>query len=621
MNRGPMSSLRTMFVVAGLGAVLLSGSRAQQPQLPPPVPKPNLPDLDVICIERTPKYPPGGDFKYTDDGQCIRAKEEPPVKHWPDPGEEVTFIAHIVNKGGAPSKEVNYWWMLDGEAKADPGWGGTLKPLEPGEETKVELKWKWSPDPHRILFIADPENKLYEICERNNCREDQTNAKALQMRVTESIHAAFAERLNAIGSYSFEDWCQEQVRILNEMLAAAVWPSTPKGCLERVRIDDYRIMTQDEMNQKPPQIFGDDGGWNYFDGNFPAWTSFAMSVNFVSTVDWGLVHELAHQIGLIDVYGVETTSVWKDETDPKSQEMTISFRSRQGSIMGTYVSIDNLGRPKFADLIGIEPDTHVVQGPGLGRDGFSEWDAAGLNAMLTMRRGHFGLYIADLAKNNLIRVLDRTGKPVAGAAVATFPQELPSRKTARKPRFTGKTDSAGLVNLGAHPFGGTVSCLGISGLLFVRISHPSLAMPEYHWLEIGEYNIAFWRDGGKRAVLDVMTGIGGPGAPKPPAGVDLETTTKAPGLLVGWQPSLSKGVVSYRVYAPSPTTMLATPVPNPSRERPYGMLIKDVPASQRPLQLTLEVAKGTAFAVTAVDRKGRESSDAASTLPAQVVGK
>jgi len=91
------------------------------------------------------------------------------------------------------------------------------------------------------------------------------------------------------------------VRILNEMLAAAVWQSTPKGCLERVRIDDYRIMTQEEMNAKPPQTFGNDGGWNSTTAT-SQWTCFALSCNLISTVDWGLMHELAHQIGLIDVY-------------------------------------------------------------------------------------------------------------------------------------------------------------------------------------------------------------------------------------------------------------------------------------------------------------------------------
>jgi len=39
-----------------------------------------------------------------------------------DKGEEMIIIAHVVNKGAAPSSEVKYVWMLDGESKNEQGW-------------------------------------------------------------------------------------------------------------------------------------------------------------------------------------------------------------------------------------------------------------------------------------------------------------------------------------------------------------------------------------------------------------------------------------------------------------------------------------------------------------------
>jgi len=613
------------WTLCALAAIALTGGAAlaQAPQLPPATPKPQLPDLDVTFIERTPRYPPDGDWKYADTGECIHFKEDPPVKHWPDRGEEVTFVAHVVNKGGAPSIEVKYFWMLDGATPAGEGWSGTLKPLAPGEEATPQVEWQWSPDPHRILFMADPENALPEICERNNCREDQTNAKAIMIRVHPTIAKAFDERLNGIGSYSFEDWIQEHFRMLNQELAAAVWPSTPNGCLERVRIDPFAVASTEEMNTVSARgaPYFADGGWQFHES--PPWLAFALRCNFVSVRDDGLIHELAHQIGIIDNYNCETGGNWRDEGDPAAPLVCLYFRSRKAvGLMGTECDWDNECRPMTSQWIHVEPDTRVLQGRGIGRSGFSEWEAAGMNRLLHLRRGHFGLYLSELARNNFIRVVDRTGKPVAGAAVATYPTDIQTRKTVRKPMFTGTTDKDGLVNLGPRPFG-TVHCIGINVLMLARVGHPSLATPEYHWLEVAEYNIANWKGDGERAVLDVMTGIGPAGGPQPPSGVRIETIGGAPDASTArtlvWEPSPAQNVTTYRVYVPAaPSRCHLTDVPMASRERPYSVLLREVPAAEHALKLT-PAEGGFAFAVAAVDSQGVESSDAAAVVPPPIV--
>jgi hypothetical protein len=611
-------SLPIVVIAAVLGFSALPAC-AQQPELPPPTAKPALPDLDVTYIERTPKYPPQGAFKYTEDGECIRAKEDPPVKHWPDPGEEVTFIAYVVNKGGASSPEADYMWQLDGGAGKLEEAGTKIKALEPGQETTVGCKWKWSQEPHRIAFFADPGNKVYEICERNNFREDQTNAKAIMIRVHPTIAKGFDEHFNAIGSFSFEDWIQEHVRMLNEELAAAVWPTTPKGCLERMRIDPFKVAGTEEMNTVSAMLapYYADGGWQFHDS--PAWTVFALSCNFTSVRDDGLIHELTHQLGVVDNYSVETGAAWRDENDPEAPVMQIYFRSRKSAgLMGTESDVDDELKPQTAQWIRAEPDTHVVQGMGVGRSGFSEWEAAGLNHLLEFRRGHFGLYLSDLAKNNYVRVLDRSGKPVAGATVSTYPAQIANRQPMRTPRFMGKTDKDGLVNLGPRPWD-KISCIAINALMFVRIDHPSLAAPENHWLELAEFNIGCWRDGGEKTVLVVNTGIGGVGAPKPPTAVRVEPIGDPKGATLVWEPSTTKEVASYRIYKPSPYQLPAVETPMPSRERPYFLLVKEVAATQHSFKLEGPEAGGCAFAVTAVDSKGRESSDGVSPIPLQIM--
>jgi hypothetical protein len=160
----------------------------------------------------------------------------------------------------------------------------------------------------------------------------------------------------------------------------------------------------------------------------------------------------------------------------------------------------------------------------------------------------------------------------------------------------------------------------------VRVDHPSLAAPEHRWLELPEFNIAYLHGKPETVVLDVKSGIGGPDAPKRPSYARAEPVggsgdpAKANALV--WEPSPAEDVAAYRIYTPSPGTYVcAGQSPMASRELAYGTLLKEVPASQHSLTLVLPEGAGEAFAVTAVDRKGRESADAATPAPSQIVAR
>ena len=96
-------------------------------------------DLDVTFINRTPLYKaycvqymydvpdqPGRPFL------CPGTEND---RRWPEPGEVVTFTAHIVNKGTAASPAFGYAWHIDGAEVAH----GTLPVAGPGGRDHRDL--------------------------------------------------------------------------------------------------------------------------------------------------------------------------------------------------------------------------------------------------------------------------------------------------------------------------------------------------------------------------------------------------------------------------------------------------------------------------------------------------
>ena len=178
---------------------------------------PKKPDLDVLFIEQWPVYPNYG-FGYPGnlpvlakwgqkDGKreleyfFTRDEYEANVKVRPDKGEEMTFTAYVANKGGAKVGESDYLFKLDDKVQKK----GKLPALEPGEKTTVAITWPYDSGRHHVSFEVDPGNKIEEICEVNNKREDPTYGFVLTITAGKNgEYAAFGDTPNLVGSYSFE---------------------------------------------------------------------------------------------------------------------------------------------------------------------------------------------------------------------------------------------------------------------------------------------------------------------------------------------------------------------------------------------------------------------------------
>jgi hypothetical protein len=153
------------------GASELIWVREPAPIAPQPTPLPSVvrpldtrPDLDVGYISREPVYP-----KYEvwyNDGKPYLQPGTEGDKRWPDPGEVVTFTAHIFNKGQSISGEFDFRWLIDDQTVAS----GTHPSLAPQEESTEIYNWPWQHTldgerllgAHTVKFEVDPDNLIAE---------------------------------------------------------------------------------------------------------------------------------------------------------------------------------------------------------------------------------------------------------------------------------------------------------------------------------------------------------------------------------------------------------------------------------------------------------------------------
>ncbi|MFH0770314.1 MAG: CARDB domain-containing protein [Candidatus Peregrinibacteria bacterium] len=186
-------------------------------------------DLDVTYIERTPRYE---SIWY---GSLVDRLK-------PAIGEEVTLVAHIINRGRLGTPPSDYEWRLDGEVVSTGG----IPALDPGQEFTASIPWAWAYADTVVSFFADAENRLQEKSEKNNLRVDKVNARIVSFHVEQSVYDLHNTQeyvaLNDAGlgefeGNSFEDLAQRWVDLWNKSLATAVYPGNPHGILERIRLD------------------------------------------------------------------------------------------------------------------------------------------------------------------------------------------------------------------------------------------------------------------------------------------------------------------------------------------------------------------------------------------------
>lgn len=252
-------------------------------------------DLNVAYIMQLPRY----DYSAT--------------KKQHAPGDSMTFVGHIANRGSQATGPFDFKWSIDGTVISS----GTAPNLAASEMTTLTLGWVWQAGPHTVRLTLDPADSIAEVSEQNNFVEDRTNALGVGFWVEESVYDWFNVHQGelGLGSVSWDDWAQRQLRYWNEMFATAVHPLTPQGILERVRLDKVVIIpdgtwedcanwpnpedqTVDLVWGFPSELVGVDSG-----RHCPPFNFYIVNPQF-QEYEPALLHEMSHARYLIDLYGL-----------------------------------------------------------------------------------------------------------------------------------------------------------------------------------------------------------------------------------------------------------------------------------------------------------------------------
>ncbi len=475
-------------------------------------------DIDVTYISRSPRY----DYEAS--------------KNAPAVGDSVTFTAHIRSRGTSATGNFAYKWYIDGSEVAT----GVVSSLNVGAQTTVNVQYTWQAGNHTLSFFADPSNAIVEKSEQNNLRNEYINALLVGFWVEQSVYNFFDanqyaySRKHDIGdeANSWEDWAQRQMAKWNEMLKTAVFPSTPQGCLDRVRLDQVIVVADGALplNGGLPTNHPDtrdktiDMMWGFEKDILSTGFYNTNSSSSPFNLEPGLIHELNHARYLVDSYAL--------------------------NVHGKHIAVlDDSGRRIYPNN-----DTFVrenSQAPGLMSNTipqYAEWEAAGLNVYAGQRplpgwanvNAHAGLgvYLENkMPRNNYLRVIDLNGKLVSNAIIEVYQGDTWPWEWHWYPKYidatvdgVGATDKNGLFALGSNPFSQEEPIGGwdfFRCINFFKIKYASKTF--YRWLDIAQVHVEYFRGNQENAYYDMMIEVNtGPGPTNQPptvfAGLDTEMT-------------------------------------------------------------------------------------------------
>ncbi|MEK7067460.1 MAG: LamG-like jellyroll fold domain-containing protein, partial [Patescibacteria group bacterium] len=136
------------------------------------------PDLDVTYIERAPRYERYNVQYSTYNNASIPVGLANAGQREPAPGETVTFIAHMQNRGSVNSGQFQYSWKINDAVV----YSGVAPSLAAGASQTASYQWQWQNNPDfYVEFTIDANNAVSEEYEQNNSLRDKVNGYSLRI--------------------------------------------------------------------------------------------------------------------------------------------------------------------------------------------------------------------------------------------------------------------------------------------------------------------------------------------------------------------------------------------------------------------------------------------------------
>ncbi|MBN1351130.1 T9SS type A sorting domain-containing protein, partial [candidate division KSB1 bacterium] len=444
-----------------------------------------LPDLDVLFISRSPKYPR---FAILYDPPGYNPKPDPlteNTRHVPLPGELMCYSATVGNSGGATMGNFNLKWYVDSALVQQESCGM----LFPKQRLTSVLRLPWETEPSIIRCEVQPADGASEATKNNNSLKIRTNALSFHFYVEQNIIELFGSHKNPMNSYGFEDWAQVHINQMNRFFADARYPGvTPDGVPEAVFLDTVSYFGNGLLppgGTHAPEAVVWDGQWGF--------TGDPNAINYFENIvlgrdngmDWALLHELGHQIGLIDLYQMDVS---------QPQMRVIEPRTGQKPPL----------RPIAWDVLHYCSRSQYIMHSNF-QNGFSDHSAGALRRNTGKRRGYFGEYLADIPKRNSLLVQRKDGTPVQFAEIRVYQKQ--DGQIPDLAKFTGLTDSTGRFefprNADSAYYGGlrvknpfsTIHSsdphvVATNATLFIRVAKGDSV--GYAFMDICGFNVAFW---------------------------------------------------------------------------------------------------------------------------------
>jgi hypothetical protein len=459
-------------------AVLASGAETSDVFAVGPRTPRNETDLQIASLARTPHYPrylpnytyyevtePSGFGPYAfTAATSLGGGQNGSTQRWSDVGDPVTYTASIRNRGtNIVSGMLSGTWRVDGDVVASPSQSVSLDPEDVVTFTYV---LNWDDELHDVTFAMDVDDARPE----NNTLTINTKSAGFLTYVD----VGFAEDFRELSTPEYPqavtddmiDWLQRHAARMNEMFVEM-------GSLKRVHYDVLEMIddraADPTIDRTPFAIFP----FRYYSGSPSSDPRIPSYYHADEDIDYGLCHEMSHQLGMIDLYRLDLPA----ERNYVSGE--------------TYWATDGLMRT-CAPF-------------------YSQHSANAMNHWLNTAHGYYGQYLYSLPEYVDLRIVGTDGEPVVGANVRMYQKcERPGQGEVittqiKAQGVTGEDGiwrlpnvpiDSGMVpttyagdQLRDNPFG-YVAVVGTNGLLLFQIEY--LDVVSYAWLEITEVNNAYW---------------------------------------------------------------------------------------------------------------------------------
>ena len=451
-------------------------------------------DLQVLSLARTPRFPryaaeytdyetnePSGFGPYgfsaaTGLGQGQTAD----TPRWPTNGQLVTYTATVRNRGSNPwPGAIHAAWSWDGQVVDSPTASG---PLPPDGLATFVLTRPWDGLRHAVQFALNDTDARTN----NNSRTLDTKSVAFLSYVDQTYYENF--RATSYGDTNaftddFFDWVNRHTDRMNQMFADA-------NCPKRIHLDVLEMLADNAPDPTTDTIYFAVFPFRYRagDGSLRQYSGYYYGPD---DIDYGLLHEMGHQLGLIDLY--------------------------QMDVPADFNLVSHQGYSTVADLMnGV---SHF----------FSPHSALAMTHWEDQAHGYFGQYLYGLPAQINLRFLGLDGQPLVGATVKMYqycsrPGEGQVISTQIKAQ--GITDTNGVWTLPNvsldhslapplptgdtlkdNPFG-YVAVVGNNGVLHFRLEQNGFT--DYAWLDITEPNVAYYQGQTNSATFIRNVALGGP---------------------------------------------------------------------------------------------------------------